>query len=144
MYGGRKRCNVSDNGTITAFYGDNNYTEDGSNGQVMVYQPKFYYQRIPISTIDNKVGKIITKDSFIISSTPQTGFKLHPIFKTTTNDTLDYVLLSAYEGGLYDVSASTYVTTTVSNVDFNNDKLSSVSGVKPITGSSGLNLQKAE
>jgi len=37
MYGGRKRCNVSDNGTITAFYGDANYKEDGSNGQVMVY-----------------------------------------------------------------------------------------------------------
>jgi hypothetical protein len=32
MYGGRKRCNVNDNGTITAFYGDSNYKEDGSNG----------------------------------------------------------------------------------------------------------------
>ena len=32
MYGGRTRCNVADDGTITAFYGDNNYTEDGSNG----------------------------------------------------------------------------------------------------------------
>jgi len=49
MYGGRTRCNVADDGTITAFYGDNNYVEDGSNGQVMVYQPKFYYQRIPIA-----------------------------------------------------------------------------------------------
>jgi len=32
MFGGRKRCNVADDGTITAWYGDNNYTEDGSNG----------------------------------------------------------------------------------------------------------------
>jgi hypothetical protein len=32
MYGGRVRCNVSDNGTITAFYGDSNYRDDGSNG----------------------------------------------------------------------------------------------------------------
>jgi hypothetical protein len=32
MYGGRMRCNVADDGTINAFYGDNNYTEDGSNG----------------------------------------------------------------------------------------------------------------
>ena len=45
MLGGRKRCNVADDGTITAWYGDANYTDDGSNGQVMVYQPKFYYQR---------------------------------------------------------------------------------------------------
>jgi hypothetical protein len=43
MYGGRMRCNVTDDGTITAFYGDSNYADDGSNGQVMVYQPKFYY-----------------------------------------------------------------------------------------------------
>ena len=42
MYGGRTRCNVADDGTINAFYGQNGYTEDGSNGQVMVYQPKFY------------------------------------------------------------------------------------------------------
>ena len=32
MYGGRMRCNVADDGTINAFYGDPNYTEDGSNG----------------------------------------------------------------------------------------------------------------
>jgi hypothetical protein len=32
MYGGRMRCNVADDGTITAFYGDANYKEDGSNG----------------------------------------------------------------------------------------------------------------
>jgi hypothetical protein len=49
MYGGRVRCNVSDNGEITAFYGDNNYRDDGSNGQVMIYQPKFYYKRTPQS-----------------------------------------------------------------------------------------------
>ena len=48
MYGGRKRCNVLDDGTITAYYGDVNYKEDGSNGQVMVYQPKFYYLMYPI------------------------------------------------------------------------------------------------
>jgi hypothetical protein len=38
------RCTVADDGTIIAKYGDNNYTEDGSNGQVMVYIPKFYYK----------------------------------------------------------------------------------------------------
>jgi len=68
MYGGRKRCNVADDGTINAFYGENGYTEDGSNGQVMVYQPKFYYQRIPTSTAANKIGKTILRDSIMISS----------------------------------------------------------------------------
>lgn len=48
MYGGRRRCNVLDDGTITAYYGDEGYTEDGSNGQVMVYQPAFYYKVVPL------------------------------------------------------------------------------------------------
>ena len=144
MYSGRMRCNVADNGTINAFYGESGYTEDGSNGQVMIYQPKFYYQRVPITTSSNRVGKTIIKDSLIISATAQSGFKVHPIFKTANGEELDYVLFSAYEGGLYDVSENTYVSTTASNVDFNNDKMSSVAGSKPITGSSNLNLQKAE
>lgn len=144
MYGGRMRCNVSDNGTITAFYGDSNYREDGSNGQVMIYQPKFYYQRIPISTEGNKIGKAVVRDSFAISATAQNGFKLHPIFKTSTDEELDYVLFSAYEGSLFDVSENTYVNTTAKNVDYNNDKLSSVAGAKPLTGSSGLNITRAE
>jgi hypothetical protein len=37
MYGGRVRCNVADDGTINAFYGEESYKDDGSNGQVMVY-----------------------------------------------------------------------------------------------------------
>ena len=68
MYGGRMRCNVANDGTITAFYGDANYREDGSNGQVMVYQPKFYYQRTPI--IMNKLaqGNAIKKETIILSA----------------------------------------------------------------------------
>ena len=144
MYGGRRRCNVADDGTITAFYGDAAYKEDGSNGQVMVYQPKFYYQRVPLSLTSNKVGKTIMRDSLIVSYTSQNGFKLHPLFRTPTGEELDYVLLSAYEGGVYDTSASSYITTTATNVDFNADKMTSVAGSKPITGSSGLTLQRAE
>lgn len=144
MYGGRRRCNVADNGTINAFYGDDNYKDDGSNGQVMVYQPKFYYQRIPISTASNKVGKTIVRDSFMVSTVAQNGFKLHPIFKTASGEELDYVLFSAYEGGLYDSSESAYISDTSVTVDFDNDKLTSVSGTKPITGTNGLSLQNAE
>jgi hypothetical protein len=32
MYGGRKICNLANDGTINAWLGDNNYAEDGSNG----------------------------------------------------------------------------------------------------------------
>lgn len=61
MYGGRRRCNVSDDGTINAFYGNEGYTEDGSNGQVMVYQPAFYYKVVPL-----KLEKTLIQESAII------------------------------------------------------------------------------
>ena len=145
MFGGRKRCNVSDDGTITAFYGDSAYREDGSNGQVMVYQPKFYYQRVPINTINATVGKIIRKESLIISPTAQSGFKLHPAFIDKDGNEIEYILLSAYEGCAYDVSANSYNTTDNSGIDFNNDKLSSISGAKPISGEkNNLNVSTAE
>ena len=42
IYGGRKRCTVADDGAINHYYGEEGYAEDGSDGQVMVYQPKVY------------------------------------------------------------------------------------------------------
>jgi hypothetical protein len=47
-FGGRRRCNLADDGTVNAYYGDAGYIEDGSNGQVMVEQPKFYYKVVPL------------------------------------------------------------------------------------------------
>ena len=115
MYGGRKRCNVSDNGTITAFYGETNYADDGSNGQVMIYQPKFYYQRIPLKVENATKGQVIRRESVLISDTEQSGFKLHPAFITAEGEELDYILLPAYEGAVVE------------------DKLCSVAGVQPTT-----------
>ena len=144
MYGGRMRCNVDDTGVITAFYGDSNYREDGSNGQVMIYQPKFYYQRMPSKLVDKKVGRTIRKETIIVSDTEQTGFKLHPLFKTPDGEILDYVLISAYEGGLFDASENIYVKVP-SEADYDYDKLSSIAGVKPISGVvDDFTLQNAE
>lgn len=134
MYGGRMRCNVADNGAITAFYGDNNYREDGSNGQVMVYQPKFYYKRSALKTSNGKIGKILRKESILISSVKHSGFKIHPLFVDENNNELDYVLLPAFDGGLYDNSAQAYLNRDNVEIDFAADKLSSVSGTKPISG----------
>jgi len=145
MYGGRKRCTVADDGSIIAFYGDENYTEDGSNGQVMVYQPKFYYQRIPINTTNSNVGKIIRKESLIISPTEQSGFKLHPAFIDENGEELEYVLISAYEGCAYDISENAYMVRDDAGIDFNNDKLSSIAGAKPLSGErNSLTIANAE
>ena len=82
MYGGRRCCNVADDGTINAWYGDESYTEDGSNGQVMVYQPKFYYMVYPVETepIDTGIGYHLRKANYYVSEKPRPGFRLHPAF----------------------------------------------------------------
>lgn len=134
MFGGRMRCNVADNGTINAFYGDSGYKDDGSNGQVMVYQPKFYYRRVPIATSVATLGSIIRKEILIISATKQAGFKVHPIFLTSDGEELDYVLLSAYESCVQKASDDSYITNDSSDVNFSTDKLSSIAGVKPVSG----------
>lgn len=145
MYGGRMRCNVNDNGQITAFYGDSNYKDDGSNGQVMVYQPKFYYQRTIIKSENAAQGKIIRKESLILASKPQTGFKVHPLFINENGEEVEYVLLPAYEGSVYDVSGGAYDLNESVTIDFNNDKLSSIANAKPVTGAKNeLTIDAAE
>ena len=139
MYGGRKRCNVSDDGTITAYYGDEGYTEDGSNGQVVVYQPAFYYKVVPLKlekNTDSGIGYHLRKANYYVSSKPKTGFKLHPAFYDENGNEIDYILYSADEGSMYDVSAKAYVN---DNVDTDTaieegDLLCSVAGKKPISG----------
>ena len=132
MYGGRMRCNVLDNGTISAFYGDPNYTEDGSNGQVMVYQPKFYYMRTPVETEDISTGRVIRKEILILTGEPESGFKLHPAFITPNGDELDYILLSAYEGCAQ--VNDEYDLEDLRMTDLSTAKLSSIANAKPISG----------
>lgn len=144
LFGGRKRCNVSADGTITAYYGDSNFTEDGSNGDVMVYQPKFYYKFIPIrlEAITNSEGYHIREGEWWVSSTQESGFKLHPLFKDENGYEIDYVLLSAYEASLYDTSAGAYITDDAQVADFNADTVGSIANSKPISGLS-QNLTRA-
>ena len=147
MYGGRRRCNVSDDGTITAYYGDENYAEDGSNGQVMVFQPKFYYKVVPLKlekNTDSGIGYHIRRANYYVSSKPKAGFKLHPAFYDANGNEIDYILYSAYEGSMYDVSAAEYVNdgTNTDTAIETGDLLCSVAGKKPISGLK-KNLTKA-
>lgn len=138
MYGGRKRCNVSDDGTITAYYGDEGYTEDGSNGQVMVFQPAFYYKVVPLKlekNTDSGIGYHLRKANYYVSSKPKTGFKLHPAFYDENGNEIDYILYSADEGSMFDVSAKAYVNDNVDSITYEDgDLLCSVAGKKPISG----------
>ena len=137
MYGGRKRCNVLDDGTITAYYGDEGYTEDGSNGQVMVFQPAFYYKVVPLKlekNNDSSIGYHLRKVNYYVSSKPKTGFKLHPAFFDENGNEVEYILLSAYEGSIYDTSANAYLMNDEQVMDASADKFCSIAGVKPASG----------
>ncbi|MDE6293413.1 MAG: hypothetical protein K2L88_02180, partial [Clostridiales bacterium] len=135
-FGGRRRCNLSDDGEVLAYYGDANYKTDGSNGQVMVEQPKFYYRVVPLKTekINGADGYHLRKARYYISDTPKAGFKVHPAFIRNGVE-VDKIYLSAFEGCVYDTSAKAYLLKDEQIADFEKDKLSSVANTKPCSGS---------
>ena len=138
MFGGRKRCNVADDGSIVAWYGDADYKEDGSMGQVMVYQPKFYYLVCPVEydPIDTGIGYHLRKANYYVSEKPRVGFRLHPAFYDASGNEIDYFLTSAYGGSIYDTSASAYLLNDEQVMNTGEDKFSSIAGARPASGSS--------
>lgn len=141
-FGGRRRCNLADDGTVNAYDGDAGYTENGSNGQVMVEQPKFYYKVVPLKTATVNGQTVLRKARYYVSDVAKTGFKLHPAFIMNGQE-LEKVYVSAYEATSYDVSASTYITNDAQTVDFSNDKIASIAGAKPMSGLSQTGATRA-
>lgn len=150
-WGGRYRCNLTDAGVELCKYGETGYTETGAlisavekDGvtyavgtavQVMVKQPKFFYKVVPLKVerISGGTGYHLRKARYFVSPNPKLGFKLHPLFKGDK----DFVYLSAYEGSIYDVSASTYILDDDVVADFTSstgDKLCSIANAKPASG----------
>src|SRR6056297_1214245 len=137
-WGGMKRCNVADDGTVNDFYGDTNYAEDGSNGQVMVRIPKFWYK-----TIDDPSYR-----RWWISPKPKPGYVLHPAF-IRGGQILDYIYPAAFEATLYDDSATAYrgeveIDADDDTYDYANDVMASVAGFQPISGETDhLDIEEA-
>lgn len=141
MYGGRRKCNVADDGTIVAWYGDEDYAEDGSMGQVMVYQPKFYYLVCPVvyDPIDTGIGYHLRKANYYVSEKARAGFRLHPAFYDANGNEIDYYLTGAYEGSIWDADggdsgAGAYLMNDEQVMTVPADKFCSIAGVKPASG----------
>lgn len=137
MYGGRKRCNLSDAGEVTAYYGDAGYSATGSNGQVMVEQPKFFYKFVPLNLfkVEGQEGWSCDKFRIYLSDTAKRGFKIHPNFTRGVPATIkDFIYSAAYKGSIYDASANTLLLNDEQVADFAADKLCSISGAKPCSG----------
>lgn len=150
-FGGRKRCILTNEGKVVAYYGEPGYTETGallqqvSKGsdtftvgtkvQVMVEQPLFYYKVSPIelAPITGGKGYHMRKARYYVSDKPKAGFKIHPAF-IVNGAVKDKIYLSAYEGCIYDVSTGNYVLNDEQLADFDNDMLSSIAGAKPVSG----------
>ena len=104
---GMKRCVVTDAGEIAYYLSATNsaFKEDGTtasvldgtDGQVMVEIPKFYYSY-------SYVG---TTHTWKISETQLPQFELHPLFLQGSTE-MSKAFIGAYEAGIYDVSASVY------------------------------------
>ena len=135
VYNSMRRCNLADDGTVNAYYGDASYVEDGSNGQVMVEIKKVYYKMNPVKLekASSGYGYHIRKADYFVSHRQLPGFKLHPAFIVDGVEK-DAIYMSAYEGSLYDTSASAYIMDDAQVADFSADKLCSIANAKPISG----------
>lgn len=166
-FGGRRRCILTNDGVVLAYHGDVGYTETGkltqqiiietkpaegenpavtetypigTEVQVMVEQPKFYYKVVPLKLekITDGKGFHMRKARYYVSDTKKDGFKLHPAFIRDGKEK-NFIYLSAYEGSTFDVSSGNYNITDEAIVDFTTstgDKLSSIAGAKPTSGAS--------
>ena len=157
MYGNRKKCIVTDTGKRLAYLGESGYTESGTltqelivnsvtypvgtRVQVMVEQPAFWYKAVPIDfkKIPGRKGFSVQKIRYYISETARFGFKLHPAFYTreASRKPVNFIYPSAYEGCLFDTSASAYLLNDEQIGDFTattGDKLSSIANAKPVSG----------
>jgi len=131
-----KRCVINDSGVVQYYLCSTDSTLkedcstpanlDGTDGQVMVEIPKFYYSY-------DYTG---TTHSWSISLAQQAGMSLHPAFNKNGSE-VDYRYIGAYEGSMYDASLSQMVPAAdiVDNMYASGDKLCSVtaSGIFPKT-----------
>ena len=136
LYGGRKRCVVDRAGNIQYFLTGEEDPATLANQRIMVYQPSFYYLRVPLSVSKVNNGYKINKEHLYLSDQKYAGFMLHPLFRDENGNALRYVLLPAFESGTYRVNSNAYELDDVQDVDLENDCLVSIINAKPISGQS--------
>lgn len=118
-----ERVNLSDDGEILSRFGDSDYRDDGSNGQVMVRIPKFYYRAEHTSR----------SHGYYISPYRLSGYRVSRMHWRNGKE-VDEVFLGAYKASIYDVSAGAYLLNDEQVADFDADKLCSIAGAKPCSG----------
>lgn len=132
-----KRCVLNADGSVNYYLSPTDSTKkadgtpanlDGSDGNVMVEIPKFYFKH-------SLTGNV---NSWKIRTTPFAEYVLHPAFIKAGVE-VPYRYLGAYDACYWDATDSTYksglnLDDMTANLDLANDKLASVSGVYPLVG----------
>ena len=133
-WAGIKRCNVL-NGEVIAYEGNDTYKEDGSNGDVMVEIPKFWYKVVPVRTepASSGEGLQLVEAKWMISNKALKNFKVHPAFIRNGIE-VDHIYVGAFEACIYDTSANAYLTMDEQMMNVDEDTLASIIGVKPCSG----------
>lgn len=147
VHEGMKRCVVEDDGTIAYFLDPYDSTKkengspavlDGTDGQVMVYIPKFYANRFVVGDVE----------TWAMSAEPKLELVLHPAFYANDGTTeLDYILVGAYPATLWSNSNNTIIdglnlNDNSSRTNQTNDKLSSTSGNYVFVGRTRAEFRK--
>lgn len=137
-------CVLSDSGAVNYYLLDTDwsYKSDGTasnltgtDGQVMVEIPKFYY----------RVERSGTITTWQVSAVQQSGFVIHPAFIKDGAE-VNFRYFGAYSACVFDVSTSTYLSglnwdnnsgasgVGVDVTPTSGDKLASVKGIYPMVG----------
>jgi hypothetical protein len=137
LYDNIKGCTLLDNGSVNYYLNGSDWSLKegggssdltGTDGQVMVEIPAFYY----------RVTRNGSETTWQISYLPLSGFSLHPAFIVDGVE-VSHRYYSAYDACVYDDSASAYISGTNNNnnsgnVDTGADLLASVKGIYPMVG----------
>ena len=94
-----RRCNLDDNGNVTAYEGEPSYSTNGSNGQVMVEIPRFYQKH---EIVDGY-------EYWWVCELPLGGYRLSPAFIGSSGQVLDKIYIAAYDAGYDGTSKATSV-----------------------------------
>jgi len=138
IHGKMRRCVLNSSGVVQYYLDANDSTLkedgvtpavlDGTDGNVMVEIPKFWYKHNLASNVN----------TWEIADGSATGFTVHPAFIKDGVE-VSHRYIGAYDACYLDATDSTYksglnLDDMTSNLDLANDKLASVSGVYPLVG----------
>jgi hypothetical protein len=139
-----QRCVINDSGVVQYYLDPSDSTKkvggaaanlDGTDGQVMVQIPAFYYRYAYAANIHY----------WDISLTPRDGFSLHPTFQKN-GEFVPYRYVGAYEGSLWDDDTSAMYSdadaVTADTYDAG-DKLCSITGQCPKTAETRAEFRAA-